>query len=216
MPKPSGDGRFGEVEPQLEQFSVNARRSPGRIFCGHPEDQGPYLLAQWLSATDLPGPGEPFPMQAEASPVPIHHRAWRDQNEGLFPPRPEPLEKNPEQLLPCRQTVVRSCSVQCWRKARFSRMRFRRELRELMIQPRRCRRSENMARSYPNAVSLDRLQVAHFAGARSFDAGATRLSMLPAQHTTWGQWRREHPGTLVLSPDTGFKHDYSVNPYRGY
>ncbi len=31
-----------------------------------------------------------------------------------------------------------------------------------------------------------------------------------------GQWRREHLGTLVLSPDTGFKRDYRVNPYRGY
>jgi Protein of unknown function (DUF3179) len=44
----------------------------------------------------------------------------------------------------------------------------------------------------------------------------TRLSMLPAQHTTWGQWRSEHPETLVLSPDTGFKRDYGVNPYQEY
>jgi len=44
----------------------------------------------------------------------------------------------------------------------------------------------------------------------------TRLSMLPAQHTTWVQWRSEHPDTLVLSPETGFKRDYGVNPYQEY
>jgi len=43
-----------------------------------------------------------------------------------------------------------------------------------------------------------------------------KLSMLPAQHTTWGQWRSQHPDTLVLSPDTGFKRDYGVNPYQKY
>jgi hypothetical protein len=44
----------------------------------------------------------------------------------------------------------------------------------------------------------------------------TKLSMLPGRHTTWEQWRREHPDTLVLSPDTGFKRDYGVNPYQDY
>ena len=44
----------------------------------------------------------------------------------------------------------------------------------------------------------------------------TELSMLPAQHTTWGQWQSQHPGTLVLSPDTGFNRDYGRNPYEEY
>jgi uncharacterized protein DUF3179 len=44
----------------------------------------------------------------------------------------------------------------------------------------------------------------------------TKLSMLPAQHTTWAQWRGAHPDTLVLSPETGFKRDYGVNPYQEY
>lgn len=44
----------------------------------------------------------------------------------------------------------------------------------------------------------------------------TKLRMLPAQHTTWEQWRRGHPDTLVLSPDTGFKRDYGASPYQRY
>jgi len=43
-----------------------------------------------------------------------------------------------------------------------------------------------------------------------------KLTMLPAQHTTWKQWRSEHPDTLVLSLDTGFKRDYGRNPYQEY
>jgi hypothetical protein len=37
-PNPSRDTPFREVEPKLEQFAVNARCSPGRIFGNHTED----------------------------------------------------------------------------------------------------------------------------------------------------------------------------------
>jgi hypothetical protein len=42
------------------------------------------------------------------------------------------------------------------------------------------------------------------------------LAMLPAEHSTWQRWRTEHPNTLVLSLDTGYKRDYGLNPYREY
>ena len=44
----------------------------------------------------------------------------------------------------------------------------------------------------------------------------TALKMLPAEHTTWERWRAQHPNTLVLSLDTGFKRDYGLDPYREY
>ena len=35
--------------------------------------------------------------------------------------------------------------------------------------------------------------------------------------TTWGEWRRRHPGTLVLSLDTGYQRDYGEGvAYRDY
>ncbi|MBA3295874.1 MAG: DUF3179 domain-containing protein [Acidobacteria bacterium] len=44
-----------------------------------------------------------------------------------------------------------------------------------------------------------------------------RLKVLPVVTTTWGEWRREHPETAVLSLDTGFKRDYSEGAaYRDY
>lgn len=44
----------------------------------------------------------------------------------------------------------------------------------------------------------------------------TRLRLLPLVHTTWGAWRAEHPMTQVLSTDTGFKRDYTRDPYESY
>lgn len=43
-----------------------------------------------------------------------------------------------------------------------------------------------------------------------------RLETLALEHTTWGDWRRRHPATLVLSTDTGHRRDYARNPYAGY
>ncbi len=44
-----------------------------------------------------------------------------------------------------------------------------------------------------------------------------QLEILPIVTTTWGEWRREHPDTSVLSLDTGFRRDYSEGAaYAGY
>jgi hypothetical protein len=43
-----------------------------------------------------------------------------------------------------------------------------------------------------------------------------RLKPLGVRHTTWSAWRRQHPGSLVLSTQTGYRRDYSRDPYAGY
>src|SRR6516165_3089206 len=47
-PDPSRDTPFREIETQLEQFAVNARRSPGRILGHHSKDQVANLSADTL------------------------------------------------------------------------------------------------------------------------------------------------------------------------
>ena len=42
------------------------------------------------------------------------------------------------------------------------------------------------------------------------------LQMLPVMHTTWAEWKRIHPSTVVLSENTGFKRNYDRDPYSGY
>lgn len=43
-----------------------------------------------------------------------------------------------------------------------------------------------------------------------------KLNPIPISHTTWRDWRKKHPDTLVLSDDTGHSRDYSRDPYAGY
>ncbi|MBI5136051.1 MAG: DUF3179 domain-containing protein [Nitrospirae bacterium] len=42
------------------------------------------------------------------------------------------------------------------------------------------------------------------------------LAPIPLAHTTWGDWRRRHPDTAVLSTNTGYARDYGRAPYAGY
>ena len=42
------------------------------------------------------------------------------------------------------------------------------------------------------------------------------LTAIPIADTSWADWRRCQPDTLVLTDDTGYKRDYARNPYAGY
>jgi hypothetical protein len=54
-PNPSRDTPFREIETQLEQFAVNARRSPGWILGNHAEDQGANLFGDSLTPAYFSG-----------------------------------------------------------------------------------------------------------------------------------------------------------------
>ncbi|MBI5198108.1 MAG: DUF3179 domain-containing protein [Nitrospirae bacterium] len=43
-----------------------------------------------------------------------------------------------------------------------------------------------------------------------------RLNLLFLLHTTWGEWRAQHPDTLVLSRETGHSRNYDRDPYADY
>jgi hypothetical protein len=54
------------------------------------------------------------------------------------------------------------------------------------------------------------------AQAISGPAKGLKLRTLPARHTTWSDWVRRSPQTLVLVPPQAYGRDYSVDPYLGY
>ena len=56
VPDPARDTPLREIETQLEQFAVNARRSLGWILSNHTEDQGANLFADTLPSSYLAGP----------------------------------------------------------------------------------------------------------------------------------------------------------------
>jgi len=53
-------------------------------------------------------------------------------------------------------------------------------------------------------------------GAVSGSEEGTWLEALPTTETTWGNWKKLHPETLVLSDDTGFSRNYRAYPYGDY
>ena len=42
------------------------------------------------------------------------------------------------------------------------------------------------------------------------------LTQLPASRTSWKTWKKRNPDTMVLSTETGYRRDYTVDPYEGY
>lgn len=48
------------------------------------------------------------------------------------------------------------------------------------------------------------------------DARDRRLRLVRSKMATWGEWKRAHPETSVLSTRTGYARDYRRSPYEGY
>ena len=44
----------------------------------------------------------------------------------------------------------------------------------------------------------------------------TKLLTFPSTITTWKKWKKRNPDTTVLSFDTGYRRDYSRDPYEDY
>ena len=47
-------------------------------------------------------------------------------------------------------------------------------------------------------------------------ASGSRLTPIPTVETTWSEWRRRHPSTTVVTPNTGFGRNYGSYPYGNY
>jgi hypothetical protein len=85
---------FGHVEPELEQFAMDARRAPPRILLFHAPDQLADFVGH-LRPSTLSRP--PAPKQTEASAMPGHHRFRFDDYEGVSPTRIQSPQHRPEQ-----------------------------------------------------------------------------------------------------------------------
>jgi hypothetical protein len=75
------NARLRDLKPKLEQFAMNTRCSPKRIFDAHPPDQYAQLYL------DLRSPSQwarlPTPVAAKASSVPTHEGLGPDDCENL-------------------------------------------------------------------------------------------------------------------------------------
>ena len=102
---PAGDRPFRDVEPQHQQFPMDAWRSPSGVFRNHAEDQLPQLLRRRPSPNRLPDSGDQPPIHAKAGPVPADNSLRNDDDDRPLPSRPQPTDGNPEELV--KQTESR-------------------------------------------------------------------------------------------------------------
>src|SRR5712664_52060 len=92
------NGPLRNVEPQLEQFAMNAGRAPERIGERHGADELGKLRADRRS-TRSPASGLPGPEGATPLPVPTNHCLGANDVERLAPPGPPLGEPYPERAI---------------------------------------------------------------------------------------------------------------------
>lgn len=109
---PARNGSLGNIKIQHEQFSVDARRTPGWILGDHAEDQLPNLLAGRPSAKLLGDPGNQPSIQKETSSMPAHDSFWSDDEERLLPTGPDLPSNYPEDPVEGAQARSRTATLQ--------------------------------------------------------------------------------------------------------
>jgi hypothetical protein len=93
--------RLSHLDPELQQFTMDARRAPQRVLHTHPPDQVPDLnryLRPAAARTRLPSPIEP-----KTKPMPAQHSVRLDNHDGIPQRRKQPAQPNKEQSVSCRQ-----------------------------------------------------------------------------------------------------------------
>ena len=89
---------LANVDAQLEQFAVDARRAPKRIVAAHLANQFPCFLADRrssrLAAAHFPGPEPPKPLT-----LPVDHRLRFHDHQGRPPVGPVPRQPGPEKSI---------------------------------------------------------------------------------------------------------------------
>src|ERR1700730_16460075 len=125
-PDPSRDTPFREIETQLEQFAVNARRSPGWILSNHTEDQGANLFADTLPSSYLADSGDPRPIQTKSRSMPVHDSSrvlGVTKTRGCLHPDQHILNATQNSLCKAVNRRRGRCACRasnCRRRARFS------------------------------------------------------------------------------------------------
>jgi len=90
----SSDRGLADLNAELDQFAMDAGSDPERVGQAHVADRITDLRA-------LLGPSQtassPPPVEREAFAMPLAHRCWFDQHQGVQDLRPQSVKPYPEQ-----------------------------------------------------------------------------------------------------------------------
>src|SRR5205823_5373413 len=119
--------RLSDLEAELEQLAMNARRTPQRIFGAHPPDQCAQIrIDLWPTSR---GTGFPTPVPAKAGPTPTYESLRSDDRDGPEDRWEPSLQLHQEQAIPIREVdatahpppqhnqLMSECRVLCLKSA---------------------------------------------------------------------------------------------------
>jgi hypothetical protein len=95
------DARLSNLETELEQLAMDARRFPQRIFRAHPPDQRPQIRGDLRSASKRAG--FPTPISTKAGPMPTQRVPGRIIVMTLRTDGKPSIELDQEQAIPIRE-----------------------------------------------------------------------------------------------------------------
>jgi len=95
------DARLSDLEAELEQLAVDARRTPQRIFPAHLAYQRAQLWGDFRAAAERAG--FPTPVAAEAGPMPTHEGLGTGDRDGLEDRWKPPIQLDQEKAICARQ-----------------------------------------------------------------------------------------------------------------
>ena len=95
------DAGLTDLEAELEQLAMNARRSPQGIFCAHPPDQRAQIRIDLRSASKRAG--FPPPVPTEAGSMPTYESLGTDDRDGLENRWKPSIQHDQEQAIPIRE-----------------------------------------------------------------------------------------------------------------
>src|SRR5260370_41222181 len=96
-----GDRRLSDLNPELQQLTMDARRTPQPVGQAHVPDQAPDL--PWYPRPTAPTARLPAPIQSEPRPMPPDDGLRLDNRHSVHHRRKQPLEPAEEQTVPHRQ-----------------------------------------------------------------------------------------------------------------
>src|SRR5260370_39658985 len=92
------DARLSDLEAELEQLAMDARRTPQRIVNAHPPDQRAQLRVDLGPASK--GAGFPTPVMSKAGPMPTHQGLRSDDSAGPEHRWKPSIQQDQEQAIP--------------------------------------------------------------------------------------------------------------------
>lgn len=97
---PAGDCTLRHIEAEHEEFTMDAGCTPSWVFHDHLKDQGTDLFGNSLPAAHrFSGLAQHSPVESESGAVPADDGLWQDEEERLFPLRPELESGDPKEFV---------------------------------------------------------------------------------------------------------------------